>query len=92
MYCGKWRRRLLRSAVVFASGAADDDQLVGGGLCAPDLAGPAEALANVRGIVGQRERLELFGFGVETQHCVCAEVAHPDAILVVDVDGVRVRL
>src|SRR3954471_8670794 len=54
---------------------AQHHDLVGRGLSAPDFSGSAVQLANVRGIVGQRERLKLFGVRIEADQRVAAEVA-----------------
>src|SRR6267142_7289695 len=65
----------------------DHDETVISGFTAPGFAGPAVELAHIRARFVARERVELFGHGIEAHDRVGAEIGEPDLILVVDIDG-----
>src|SRR5690606_23239260 len=69
----------------------DHRHVVGAGLGQPDLAGPAQDLAYTGAVPLAREDLELFGHRIEAHDGVGAEIAQPDLVLIVDIDGVRAR-
>src|SRR5579884_2303365 len=71
---------------------ANDNQLVGRRLRAPDLARTAVELANGATRIWQRQAAEGLRRRGEADECVDAEVAQPDGAAVVHVDGVRLRL
>ena len=85
-----WRSQAARGVSSRRSAGADDHELVGGGLGAPDLAGAAEQLADGRA-AREAERRERLVVGVEADERVRAEVGEPDDVALVDVDGVGLR-
>src|SRR3990170_3887135 len=68
---------------------SDDDQAIGRRFRTPDLAAPAEELADVgrAAIVGEGQ--ERPGRKVEVVDGVRAEIGDPDAVRLVDIDGIR---
>ena len=52
----------------------DHKELIGGGLGAPDLALAAGELPHAGVTIGERERFEFLGFGIEAQDRVCSPV------------------
>src|SRR5882672_4188463 len=66
----------------------DHDETVISGFTAPGFAGPAVELAHIRARFVARERVELFGHGIEAHDRIGAEIGKPDLVLVVDINGV----
>jgi hypothetical protein len=65
------------------------DQLVHARLGSPDLTGPPEELANAGPRTWERKDVKNLPRRIKTHECIRAEVAQPDEIIVVHVDGVR---
>ena len=58
---------------------------------APDLAGPAEQLADPDVIPLSGDAAELASGWIETQQCAGSEVAHPHDVVLIDVHSVGLR-
>jgi hypothetical protein len=67
--------------------APHDHQLVDARGGAPDLAGTSEELTDVRTGIGKGQGSEGFGVGVEADEGVAAEIAQPDVVAFVDING-----
>src|SRR5689334_16138816 len=67
------------------------EELVGPGFGTPNFALAARELPYVRVAIGQRERLEFLGLGIEAQDRVRTPVADPHCIGLVDIDGIGLR-
>ena len=83
-----WVRRRTRKPFkrIFRTNSISNNyELVGGGFGQPDFAGPAQNLSHVAWSAGQIEDRELLGLRVESDDCVCAEVAQPNRVVLVHI-------